>query len=359
MRSDRGEIVLVTGLETGATARITRQLAAAEGSVLARPASFPAGDDALRTETQRALELAVERAMSGASEHDGFERVIVRAGWRADPLECASALHYAVCDAREEQLWRAEVPFRLQFSHVVAVVTAPSLLADLACTTDVVAEGGGHLRTIGELLACQMEHASVIVLTDIERVATPKLAHVVDVVRTLNPAATIISQPSDVAPVLPAAAKDVCALVGTSPGWLRALSSDAPPVSGGIERSVFSSGLPFHSQRLSEFLASGEIERAGGVIRSKGLVTLCTRPGMLGIWASAGAALHLDPISTASREADLMVGSEIAFFTREADARRILSGLGECVLTAEEFAAGPAAWRLVPDDFPSWQAEEA
>jgi len=69
------------------------------------------------------------------------------------------------------------------------------------------------------------------------------------------------------------------------PGWLDSLIEHTPETEDyGISNFVYESRSPFHPQRLFD-----RFEREWpGVIRSKGIFWLATRPRMAGFWSRAG-----------------------------------------------------------------------
>lgn len=47
------------------------------------------------------------------------------------------------------------------------------------------------------------------------------------------------------------------------------------------------------------------------------------------------------------------------FIGQNIDFARLVRELDACLLTDEEMAGGPEAWRLLPDPFGAWQQEAA
>jgi G3E family GTPase len=232
-------------------------------------------------------------------------------------------------------------------------------------------------RTIAELLVDQIEFADVLVVTKADLVSEDDLVQVVALARALNPRAAIeIAEWGN----LP-----LSSLLNTrrfneeeaslAPGWVQALngSVESEVDEYGIGSFVYRHRWPFHPQRLAEALES----EWPGVLRSKGLFWIATRPETQALWSHAGLSVSLEPVAPwfaaldpadwelvddDDRSAlddiwDPLLGdrrTELVFIGIEMDEPEIRRILDACVLTDEEFAGGFESWSKFEDLLPPW-----
>jgi len=118
-----------------------------------------------------------------------------------------------------------------------------------------------------------------------------------------------------------------------------------------------------------------------GVIRSKGLFWLATRPGQAGYWSQAGALCRNERLgffwckvpesewppegSAARNELDHHweephgdQRQEIVLIGSGMDQEALTAMLDGALLTIEEFADGPDSWENFSDPFPAWTDPE-
>ena len=151
-------------------------------------------------------------------------------------------------------------------------------------------------RSIVNLLTDQIEFANVIVLNKTDLVSKQELQHVQRIIKALNPEAKILeTQHSKV---------DYKEVINTgyfdfqkaeaSAGWIKELENKHTPETEeyGISSITFKEKLPFHPERLFQFLMANFPH---GIIRSKGLFWLASRPDQALIWSSAGGSFKTDP----------------------------------------------------------------
>lgn len=232
-------------------------------------------------------------------------------------------------------------------------------------------------RTIAELLVDQVEFADVLVITKPDLVGTEDLGRVTNLVRALNPRGQLeVAEFGDV---------PLASLVNThlfneeeaalAPGWVQALNGpgESEVDEYGIGTFVYRHQWPFHPQRLAAALGSGW----DGVLRSKGFFWLATRPGIQALWSHAGVSVQIEPLApwyaSLAREDwefedpedrvameatwDPLLGDrriEVVFIGVGMDEAAIRSSLDDCILTADEFAAGFEGWAAMPDPLPQW-----
>lgn len=149
----------------------------------------------------------------------------------------------------------------------------------------------------------------------------------------------------------------------------------------GIGSFVYRARRPFHPARFWTLLH----EPWQGVLRSKGWFWLATRNDVGGSLSQAGGVCRHGPAGAwwAAQDRaewpddypELLAEIAADWFgspedTRIGDRRQelVLIGIGldapawrarldACLLDDAEFAAGEAAWRVLPDPFPSWEIE--
>jgi G3E family GTPase len=267
---------------------------------------------------------------------------------------------------------------------MVTVVDAPSFLRDY-CSTEQLKDrdqevGPEDERTFVDLLSDQIEFANIIIVNKADCVSEEGLAAVTGMVRSLNPKARVIeTSHGEVHPSL-ILNTGLYSLADAekSPGWLDSLVHHTPETEEyGISNFIYHRRRPFHPARFHQLLA----QEWPGVIRSKGIFWLASRPDLAGFWSQAGAvarnqcaghfwaAIHeedrpSDPDSTAAlkrvwqnpwgdrRQEIVLIGQGLE---REA----LEAMLDEALLTDEEFRRGPSAWSQLPDPFPNWARQAA
>lgn len=262
---------------------------------------------------------------------------------------------------------------------MVTLVDAPNFLRDY-CSTQSLKDrkqevGEGDVRTIVDLLTDQIEFANVIIVNKTDCVTEEELATVSGMVRALNPKARVIETcEGEVDPSL---------ILGTglysqknaeaTPGWLDSLIHHTPETEEyGISNFIYKRRRPFHPARFHELLA----QEWPGVIRSKGLFWLATRPDYAGFWSQAGAIARnqcagkfwaaIAEESRPSDEASLAAldrmwmepwgdrRQEIVLIGQGLDQDVITGLLDDALLTEDEYRQGQATWARMPDPFPVW-----
>ena len=118
---------------------------------------------------------------------------------------------------------------------------------------------------------------------------------------------------------------------------------------------VFRDPRPFHPARLCEVVGNClEPAQVGTILRSRGLIRLASRPKRVGLWASAGRVLNIEPTTMLSWDTESPVGQEIVFFGHQLRHDRLLDALSGCLLSDDELIAGPMEWVDYHDAFPEW-----
>ncbi len=263
---------------------------------------------------------------------------------------------------------------------MVTVVDAKNFLEDYQ-SSELLGDRGQSLgeddeRAVVDLLVDQVEFANVIVMNKCDLVTPDELARLEAILHHLNPDAKLVrSTRGTVAldAILDTQLFDE-AKAAQSAGWAKELAGEHTPETEayGISSFVYRARRPFHPERFMHWLDS----EWAGVVRSKGFFWLATRMEEVGSWSQAGAAGSVTGAgfwwAAAPKEAwpdDAESKAEIAAMWQEPygdrrqelvvigmrmdqDALRV--GFDRCLLTDEEFAAGPAAWAQLEDPFEQW-----
>jgi len=238
-------------------------------------------------------------------------------------------------------------------------------------------------RNIADLLIDQIEFANVLVLSKTDLVTTTERQTLEAVLRRLNPAARIVVADRGQLPLEHLFDTGLFDFeqAAAAPGWLRELRGAEVPETEeyGVSSFVYRAQVPFHPQRLYDFLCAGW--QHGNLLRSKGYFWLATRYDQAGSWSQAGGIMNhgfaglfwaavdtddwpTDPAQLArihERSAPPYGDrrQELVFIGQELDVEGARVALESCLLTPHELAQGPAAWRRLPDPFPAWITEPA
>jgi G3E family GTPase len=189
----------------------------------------------------------------------------------------------------------------------------------------------------------------------------------------LNPAAEVLPlrSASVIRRDLTGASLDFeAALAGA--GWRQLLDVGAPAhlTHERITTFAYQARRPFHPGRFWNLLQ----ENLGGVFRAKGFFWLATRMDEVGGLNLAGSDLHCASAGTwwaareqSSREAEMPERTRndwkepfgdrrqtFAIMALEVDRATLHSQLDACLVTDQEMAGGPEAWKNLADPFSSW-----
>lgn len=267
---------------------------------------------------------------------------------------------------------------------MVTVVDAPNFLRDY-CSMERLKDRGQELgeqdeRTIVDLLTDQIEFANLIIVNKSDCVSGEGLATVTGMVRSLNPRARVIE--TSHGKVSPGAILNTGlysqAEAEKTPGWLDSLVHHTPETEEyGIANFVYQRRRPFHPARFHRLLET----EWPGVIRSKGLFWLATRPDLAGFWSQAGAIARnhcAGRFWAAVPENERLFDAENSAALRRVwkepwgDRRQEIVLIGQgldraaleamfdaALLTGDEFRRGSSGWMALTDPFPRWSMEPA
>jgi len=227
-------------------------------------------------------------------------------------------------------------------------------------------------RSVVDLLIDQIEFADVIILNKTDKLDDQEKSRLRAMITRLNPVAKLIeSQFGKIDPkeILNTGLFDFDE-ASRHAGWVKELEKPyhVPETDEyGIRSFVYRSQLPFHPERLTDWMNDFPEE----VIRSKGNLWLATRNDYAISFSQAGPSVMVDFagtwVATASQEeqefffqenpdlkerfhpeyGDRM--TEIVFIGMDMDQSVLASSLDQCLLTGDELAMD---WVSFPDPFP-------
>ncbi|MFM7071730.1 MAG: GTP-binding protein, partial [Planctomycetota bacterium] len=224
------------------------------------------------------------------------------------------------------------------------------------------------------LLTEQIEFADVLVLNKIDRVSPEQVEGLERLLRLMNPTAKFVRASYGEVPldeILNTNRFDI-ERAAAARGWMEQPRGEESSESDeyGITSFVFRARRPFHAGRLWDLF---EGDRLSGVLRSKGFCWLATRHDEALLWSQAGCSVTLGPEGHwwaavpkddwPDDEAERMAvmedfagpygdrRQELVFIGIDIDRQAIERQLELCLLSDEEFAAGPEVWNLWSDPF--------
>ncbi len=302
-----------------------------------------------------------------------FDALLIESTGISEPMPVAETFTFAFEDG-------SSLGDLAHIDTMVTVVDGEAFLRDWQ-RFEMLAERGESLgeedqRTVVDLLADQVEFADVLILNKLDLIDDALRDRTIAALASLNPRARIV-------PVTKGrvSLRDV---IGTglfdfdraadAPGWLQTMrgqeASEADEY--GISHFAYRGRRPFHPQRFEQALA----QTFTGVLRSKGLYWLASRHDQVGQWSQAGGVLRTGlggmwwasvpqsrwPLSqqmkdTYDRTWQAPYGDrrqELVFIGQGIDLAAITAAFDACLLTDDEYDAGPAYWRTLPDPLPVW-----
>jgi G3E family GTPase len=258
----------------------------------------------------------------------------------------------------------------LDLTNVMTAVD-PALVLPYLANGDDLAEAGlaaaaTDQRTVGDTWARQLEYAPVLALVDSDEADDEDRA----LLAQLHPTARRVPAGSDELAQLAFAGFDVeAAAVAQHPACAR-LPQEADEA--GVATLVWHRRRPFHPERLYQALE----DLCCAAARSRGRFWLADRPDTLLAWDAAGGALCVEqagpwlaslpdaawelvpPIRRAAAALDWHPEhgdccQHLVFTSPGLDRDGLAQLLESCLLTDDEYAAGPEAWRRLPAAFDS------
>ena len=272
-----------------------------------------------------------------------------------------------------------------QLDTMVTVVDAHRFMHDFQSMDELWERDLGMTerdeRTIVDLLTDQVEFADVILINKVDLVSPDAVNQLEAFVKRLNPLARVVRTTHGQVPLeeIIATGRFDLNRAASDPNWMSEPRDQRTPETEeyGVRSCTYRARRPFHPQRLSALIDSGEIDN---LLRSKGVIWLATRPNQMGYWSQAGQFIALegggewwvetpetewpsDPAEQAAIRSRFVDGlgdrrQELVLIGIDIDSDRLKAAFDQCLLTDAEFNAGPAAWRRYRDPFESWDLLE-
>jgi len=305
------------------------------------------------------------------AEAGRFDYLLIESTGISEPMPVAETFQFQGEDGRS-------LSTVARLDTMVTVIDAGSFLKDYQEAEDLavrgLALGEQDARTITDMLIDQVEFANVLVINKTDLVSPGELATLEAILAKLNPDARILRAEQGRVP-LPAlldTRRFDFERASHAAGWMQTLrgeeSSEADDY--GITSFVYRARRPFHPTRWWNAMQLTWT----GVLRSKGLFWIASRPDLIGLWSQAGGAgsvrwigrwyVAMPETEWPDDEAEhrRIEGSwdaefgdrtqELVVIGRHMDQISLTSMLDECLLTDEEWRQGLAAWSRAEDPFP-------
>jgi G3E family GTPase len=306
-----------------------------------------------------------------------FDYLVIESTGISEPLPVAETFTFR----DEDDISLSDVA---RLDTMVTVVDAVNFDVDLERADSLQDRGESlgeeDLRTVSDLLIDQVEFADVIIVNKIDLITGAERERLRHALRQLNRHARIIDASFGAVPLdeVIGTGRFDFARAAQSPGWLAEIRGEHTPETEeyGIANFVYRARRPFHPARFAEVLKT---DWPGNVLRSKGFFWLASRPDAAGQWSQAGGVMRHgpagiwwaaaprehwpeDPEQRARIEAEFdgEYGDrrqELVFIGQNLQPERTREILDDCLLSDEEMAAGPSAWKTLDDPFPRWFAD--
>ena len=237
----------------------------------------------------------------------------------------------------------------------------------------------GDRRDVAQLLVNQIEFANVIVINKVDLLTDDQRGRLRGMIGRLNPQARLLETSFgqiELTEILNTG-RFTEEWAETLPDWLEGSGEewDVEAEKYGFESFAYRARRPFHPARLHEFLAGG----FENVVRSKGHVWLATRMALAGLWQQAGRVGYLHcagnwwsavPVEEWPEDPEFRDDmrqilkppygdrrQELVLIGHDLNEPEFRSRLDRCLLTDEEFEAGPEAWADYEDPIPGWELD--
>ena len=304
--------------------------------------------------------------ISALARQQRFNYLLIESTGISEPMPVAET--FAFLDAQGFSL------SELARLDTLVTVVDGSRFEALLESPGIVARDEAPTRHLTDLLIEQVEYANVILVNKLDLIDEPGYQAVHAILAGLNPSARIIPMTQgnvELSAVLGTHLFDLPSLVA-SPGWMKKMQADDAPASEsdtyGVTSWVYRERAPFHPQRLLDFLQ--QPWRNGRLLRSKGYFWLASRHLETGLLVQSGRQFQWDYVGhwwnfieqsqwpqdeyrlqSIMAKWDSIVGDcrqELVFIGQGLDTQALQRALDNCLLSAQEIAAGPSAWQALP-----------
>ncbi|RUT46378.1 GTP-binding protein [Paenibacillus anaericanus] len=288
---------------------------------------------------------------------DRFDYILIESTGISEPIPIAQTFSYEDVDSGIDLTSLAKL------DCMVTVVDAYRFWHDFSSGETLLergeATGEEDTRDVVDLLIDQIETCDVLILNKCDLVEGNELNELEGVLRKLQPGAKLIrAQNGIVEPeeILNTGLFDFDK-ASMSAGWIKELEQEihTPETEEyGISSFVYRRRLPFHPERLAEYMADWPVE----VVRAKGLIWISVKSDLAASFSQAGSSIQFGPagrwLAALSPEEqqelfsidpevlqtwDDMWGdriTEVVLIGIDMDRSEIENQLDLCLLTAEE-----------------------
>ena len=304
--------------------------------------------------------------ISALARQQRFDYLLIESTGISEPMPVAET--FAFLDAQGFSL------SELARLDTLVTVVDGSRFEALLQSPGIVARDDAPTRHLTDLLIEQVEYANVILVNKLDLIDEPGYQAVHAILAGLNPSARIIPMTQgnvELSAILGTHLFDLPSLVA-SPGWMKKMQADDAPASEsdtyGVTSWVYRERAPFHPQRLLDFLQ--QPWHNGRLLRSKGYFWLASRHLETGLLVQSGRQFQWDYVGhwwnfieqaqwpldeyrlqNIMAKWDSIVGDcrqELVFIGQGLDTQALQHALDNCLLSAQEIAAGPSAWQALP-----------
>ena len=304
--------------------------------------------------------------ISALARQQRFDYLLIESTGISEPMPVAET--FAFLDAQGFSL------SELARLDTLVTVVDGSRFEALLESPGIVARDEAPTRHLTDLLIEQVEYANVILVNKLDLIDEPGYQAVHAILAGLNPSARIIPMTQgnvELSAILGTHLFDLPSLVA-SPGWMKKMQADDAPASEsdtyGVTSWVYRERAPFHPQRLLDFLQ--QPWHIGRLLRSKGYFWLASRHLETGLLVQSGRQFQWDYVGhwwnfieqaqwpldeyrlqNIMAKWDSIVGDcrqELVFIGQGLDTQALQRALDNCLLSAQEIAAGPSAWQALP-----------
>lgn len=304
--------------------------------------------------------------ISALARQQRFDYLLIESTGISEPMPVAET--FAFLDAQGFSL------SELARLDTLVTVVDGSRFEALLESPGMVAREDAPTRHLTDLLIEQVEYANVILVNKLDLIDEPGYQAVHAILAGLNPSARIIPMAQgnvELPAILGTHLFDLPSLAA-SPGWMKKMQADDAPASEsdtyGVTSWVYRERAPFHPQRLLDFLQ--QPWHNGRLLRSKGYFWLASRHLETGLLVQSGRQFQWDYVGhwwnfieqsqwpqdeyrlqNIMAKWDSIVGDcrqELVFIGQGLDTQALQRALDNCLLSAQEIAAGPSAWQALP-----------
>ncbi len=242
------------------------------------------------------------------AREDRFDYLLIESSGISEPLPVAQTFSFQSDDSVDEAN-RVDLSRFSRLDTLVTVVDAFNFFRDFSSVDNVhqrdLNRGAGPLdptdtRTIVNLLTDQIEFANVLILNKTDLMSREQVGELKAILHKLNPKARLIE--SEFSKVDPAQILNTHLFdfdeASQSAGWIQELQNHQNGIGHtpeteeyGLSSFVFRDRRPFHPARFWTYLSENF---PAGIIRSKGLFWLASRPSDALNFSQAGGSLRAE-----------------------------------------------------------------